>query len=141
MTGIAHAVDLVQFLIEFEGPDSLKELEIFQLIGEANVNIDLISVFPNVKAFTVREKDCAGVEKILKMLGLTYRLEKDCAKVSIVGVGMHSIPGVMAKVVKALNQQNIKILQSGDSNITISLLVKKEDLCRAVKVFHSTFNL
>jgi len=141
VTGIAHSVNLVQFLIEFDDPDSLKELEIFQRIGEANVNIDLIGVFPSVKAFTVKEEHCARVEEILRLLGLTYRMETDCAKVSVVGVGMHSIPGVMAKVVRALNQQNIKILQSGDSNITISLLVKKDDLNRAVKVLHDTFNL
>lgn len=141
VTGIAHAVNLVQFLIEFKDTDPLKELEIFQLIGEAGVNIDLISVFPSVKAFTVREEDSGRVEDILKMLGLTYKLEKNCAKVSVVGVGMHSIPGVMARVVKALNEHNIKILQSGDSNITISLLVKEEDLYKAVKILHGTFNL
>lgn len=141
VSGIAHAVNLAQFLIEFKDTDPFKELEIFQLIGEAGVNIDLISVFPSVKAFTVREEDSGRVEDILKMLGLTYKLEKNCAKVSVVGVGMHSIPGVMARVVKALNEQNIKILQSGDSNITISLLVKEEDLNKAVKILHGTFNL
>ncbi len=141
VTGIAHAVDLAQFLIEFADPDSSRELKAFQLIGEANINIDLISVFPSIKAFIVAEKDCAAVEEILKTLGLNYRQEKGCAKVSVVGVGMHNIPGVMARVVEAFNRQNIKILQSGDSNITISLLIKKEDLYPAVKVLHSTFNL
>lgn len=141
VTGIAHSVDLAQFLIEFADPDSDKEQKVFQQIGEANINIDLISVFPSVKAFTVRGEDCAGVEEILKTLNLNYKLEKGCAKVSIVGVGMHSIPGVMAKVVQALNGQGIKILQTGDSNITISLLVKNEDLYPAVKVLHSTFKL
>lgn len=141
VTGIAHSVNLVQFLIEFKEPDLLKELEMFQQIGEANINIDLIGVFPRVKAFTVKEEHCDRVENILKLLGLTYRMEKECAKVSVVGVGMHSIPGVMARVMKALNQHNIEILQSGDSNITISLLVKKDTLCQAVKALHDTFNL
>ena len=141
VTGIAHSENLVQFLIELKEPDPLRELEIFQQIGEANINIDLIGVFPWIKAFTVEEEYCNRVEKILKLLGLTYRMEKDCAKVSVVGVGMHSIPGVMARVMKALNQHNIEILQSGDSNITISLLVKKDNLCRAVKILHDTFNL
>lgn len=141
VTGIAHSVNLVQFLIEFKEPDPLRELEMFQQIGEANINIDLIGVFPRVKAFTVKEEHCDRVENILKLLGLTYRMEKECAKVSVVGVGMHSIPGVMARVMKALNQHNIEILQSGDSNITISLLVKKDTLCQAVKALHGTFNL
>ena len=66
---------------------------------------------------------------------------KDCAKVSVVGVGMHSIPGVMAKVVKALNEHNIEIKQTGDSNITISLLIKQDDLRRAVQTIHDSFCL
>ena len=54
---------------------------------------------------------------------------------------MHSIPGVMARVVKALNEHNIEIKQTGDSNITISLLIKQDDLRRAVQTLHDSFYL
>lgn len=141
VTGIAHSADLAQFILYFEHPDSLKEQEIFQAIGEAGVNIDLISVFPEMKAFIVKEEHCFKVENILKNLQVPYKMEKGCAKVSVVGVGMHSIPGVMARVVKALNEQNIQIRQTGDSNITISLLIKQEDLQRAIKTLHDNFHL
>ena len=141
VTGIAHSLNLIQFLIEFKEPDPLREMEIFQKIGEAGVNIDMISVFPKIKAFTVAEEYSAKVENIINALGFTYKMENNIAKISVVGVGMHNIPGVMASVVRALNKQDIKILQSGDSNITISLLVKKDDLSRAVKILHDTFNL
>ncbi len=141
VTGIAHVTELVQFIVEFDSPDSSRELEIFQRIGEAGINIDLISVFPTTKAFIVKEEHSYKVENILEDMGLAYRAEKDCAKVSVVGVGMHSMPGVMARVVKALNERSIPILQSGDSNITISLLIKQEDLYDAVKTLHDRFNL
>ena len=139
VTGIAHAVNQVQFLIEFAEPDSVMEQEIFQIIGEANVNIDLINVFPKIKAFIVAEEQSAKVQSILEDLGLNYKMDKEVAKISIVGVGMNSIPGVMAMVVRALNKQNIEILQSSDSNITISILVKIEDLHRAVSALHDAF--
>jgi aspartate kinase len=139
VTGIAHAVSLVQFLVEFPEPDSVKEQEIFYKIGEAKVNIDLINVFPEIKAFTVSEEQSAKVQCVLDELGLNYRMNKEVAKISVVGVGMHSISGVMARIVKALNEESIEILQSGDSNISISLLIKLEDLHRAVCVLHDNF--
>lgn len=139
VTGIAHTSGLAQFLIELDDPDPFRELEIFQLVGEAGVNIDLISVFPMLKAFTVKEDYCYMVEDILKKLFVHYRVERNCAKVSVVGVGMQSIPGVMARVVKALKDHGININQTGDSNISISLLVKQEDLETAVKVLHDEF--
>jgi aspartate kinase len=141
VTGIAHSTELAQFIVTFEKPDPSKELEIFERIGKAGINIDLISVFPLLKAFIVKEEHSFKVETILKSLGIPYQLEKGCAKVSIVGVGMHSIPGVMARVVRVLNEENVEIKQTGDSNITISLLIKQEDLRRAVKTLHNNFHL
>lgn len=141
VTGIAHTTGLVQFFIEFMEPDPLRELDIFQRIAAAEINIDLISVFPRVKAFTVKEEHCHRVEQILKELEVAYRLDQDCAKVSVVGVGMHGIPGVMARVVEVLHAQGISIKQTGDSNITISLLLAKDDLPQAIKTLHDSFQL
>ncbi|NMB42476.1 MAG: aspartate kinase, partial [Firmicutes bacterium] len=118
VTGIAHYINLVQFLIKLDQPDPAKELSIFQQIGAAGVNVDLITVFPLMKAFTVKEEHCLKVENILKDLDVSYVLEKECAKVSVVGASMHSVPGVMAKVIEALNKKDIEIKQTGDSNIT-----------------------
>ena len=139
VTGIAHALSLTQFLTEFEGPDPVSEQEIFERIGKANVNIDMINVFPQIKAFVVAEEHSAKVQSILEALGLNYKMDKDVAKISIVGTGMNSIPGVMARIVRALNEQSIEILQSSDSNISISLLVKIDDLHRAVTILHDNF--
>ncbi|NLJ56647.1 MAG: ACT domain-containing protein, partial [Firmicutes bacterium] len=141
VTGIAHNANLAQFMIELQHPDPAGELAVFQQIAAAGVNIDLITVFPLMKAFTVKEEHCLKVEGILKKLGVSYILEKGCAKVSVVGVGMHSVPGVMARVIRALNEQQIEIKQTGDSNITISLLIRQQDLQRAIKTLHDHFIL
>ncbi|MGQ0518741.1 ACT domain-containing protein, partial [Bacillus sp. D-CC] len=55
-----------------------------------------------------------------------------CAKVSIVGAGMAGIPGVTAKIVTALAEKGIQILQSADSHTTIWVLVKETDLVEAI---------
>lgn len=141
ITGIAHIGELVQFMIDFAEPDPDLELEMFEKLGEAGVSIDLIGVFPNLKVFSVKKDMVKRTESVLQKLNLEYRMKKDCAKVSVVGAGMRNIPGVMAQVVKALQQQNIEILQTGDSNITICLLVKNEDLGKAIKTLHDHFKL
>jgi aspartate kinase len=54
---------------------------------------------------------------------------------------MRNIPGVMARVVQALNKKKIRILQTGDSNITISLLIREQDLSEAIRTLHDHFRL
>jgi len=141
ITGIAHGHDLAQIKVKLSENGTVTELDIFQQLAEAKISIDLITVFPEVKVFTVQQPVLPKAEKILSDLGVEYEIIKDCAKVSVVGVGMRNIPGVMAKVVKAFNEQDIKILQTGDSNITISLLIRETDLKKAIKTLHDHFEL
>jgi aspartate kinase len=61
--------------------------------------------------------------------------------VAVVGAAMTGIPGVMARVVEALHQYEIPILQSGDSYTNIWCLVKKEHMKLAVKALHDKFEL
>ncbi len=141
ITGIAHAQDLAQCKVTLSENSSVSELELFQHLADAKISIDLITVFPEVKVFIVQQSILSRAEKILTDLKVDYQVIPDCAKVSVVGVGMHNIPGVMARVVKSLNEKDIKILQTGDSNITISLLIKERDLKKAIKTLHDHFKL
>jgi len=54
---------------------------------------------------------------------------------------MTGVPGVTAKIVTALSEEGVRILQSADSHTTIWVLVKKEDLVKAVNALHSAFHL
>lgn len=141
VTGIAHTMDIAQVQVNFKENDPDKELALFQEIAAAAINIDLISIFPLFKIFTVSEEAASKVEGKLEDLGLAFCIRRGCAKVSVVGLGMRNMPGVMARVIKALNEQQIEILQTGDSNITISLLIDRKDLSRAVKTLHDHFQL
>lgn len=141
ITGIAHVTDLAQFMVDFPEPDSRVELDMFEKMGDADISIDLIGVFPNLKVFSVEEDMVKRAESVLKKLKLKYKIKKDCAKVSVVGAGMRNIPGVMARIVKALQQKDIQILQTGDSNISICLLINSRDLADAVRTLHEHFEL
>ncbi|MFY9114335.1 MAG: aspartate kinase [Dethiobacteria bacterium] len=141
ITGIAHVPDLAQFMVDFAEPDADLELEMFEKLGEAGISIDLIGVFPGLKVFSVNKEMINRTERILKKLNLRYSLRRDCAKISVVGAGMRNIPGVMARIVKALQQKNIQILQTGDSNISICLLINSKDMVASIKTLHDHFEL
>lgn len=141
VTGIAHATAIVQIKIEFEEPDLARDNALFEGLAAAGVSIDLINVFPTQKVFTVKQDMMARAEAVFQELKLTYTVKKGCAKVSVVGLGMRGIPGVMSKVVRALKEKEIGILQTADSNITISLLIRQDDLAAAVQTLHDHFAL
>lgn len=141
ITGIAHASSLTQLKVRLPQDGKVTELDLFRGLAEARISIDLISVFPELKVFTVQQPLLARAQKILQGLGVEFEVIEDCAKVSVVGAGMRNIPGVMARVVEALAREGIKILQTGDSNITISLLIYEADLKKAIKTLHDHFEL
>lgn len=141
VTGIAHAADIVQLTVEFAGSDPDLEMKLFENLAEAGISIDLISVFPELKIFTIKEEALARAAQVISQLGLLFRVEKDCAKVAVIGFGMRGIPGVMARIVRAFNEKGIAILQTADSNISIALLIRRPDLATAVETLHSHFAL
>jgi aspartate kinase len=58
-----------------------------------------------------------------------------------VGAGIAGVPGVTSKIVTALSEKGIRILQSADSHTTIWVLVKQDDLVQAVNTLHDAFQL
>ena len=73
--------------------------------------------------------------------GFKYVCNTGCAKVSVVGSAMRGVPGIMATFVAALAAKNIAILQTVDSDTTISAIVKEEHLVDAVTALHHAFKL
>lgn len=141
ITGIAHTPGLAQVTVEMGAEDADTELDMFDSLAASRISIDMISIFPERKNFTIKEENVKQAEGVLSKLGLTFKITEDCAKVSVVGLGMRNLPGVMARVIKALNEKKIRILQTGDSNITISLLIREEDLSEALCTLHDHFRL
>jgi aspartate kinase len=72
---------------------------------------------------------------------LHYELDRNLAKVTLVGAGMHGVPGVMARMAEYLEQAGVAVLQTADSHTTISVLVKDSDAESAVRALHSGFQL
>lgn len=84
---------------------------------------------------------CRLVKEVLSDLGLNITVEQGYAKVSVVGAGMHGVPGVMARVVRSLEQNKVAIYQTTDSHANISCLIKDKDLTTAVRALFDEFEL
>ena len=80
------------------------------------------------------------VENILKQHDVKYEIKPDCAKVTLIGNKVTETPGVIAKIMRALNAENITLLQSSDSYNSLSCLVDEKDMVTTVHVIHNAFS-
>lgn len=141
VTGIAYAVGITQLVVAGTEQQPHDPQLIFSSLAEHGISVDFINVTANHSLFTVRDEQGELACQLLAEHRLEIKLETLCAKISIIGGGMNGQPGVMARIVAALHQQQIPILQSADSNAAIWVLVKEEHMADALKCLHSTFDL
>lgn len=114
---------------------------LFEKLTGIGVSLDLINICPEALYFIVKQEFVEKVVDALEQLWLSHTVRRDCAKISLVGVGMRGTPGVVGRIHKALQRADIGILHSTDSNITVSCLVDGADMPRAVEALHEEFGL
>lgn len=140
VTGVTQLAGLAQITVP-TADNGDTDLKVFRSLADAGISVDLINVSPTAKSFTVSESLADKAERVLRQAGFKPVVRKGCAKVSIVGSGMRGKPGVMASVAEALHGADVRILQTSDSHVTISCLVDKDDMERAVRALHDRFGL
>jgi len=141
ITGITHKPHICQLSIRNEGKSDHLPMKIFQSLAAARISVDFITISEDQVIFTVRQEDQENAEAILRNLDLEVGVKPNCAKVAAVGAGMTGVPGVMAKIVSALTEAGIKILQSADSYTSIWCLVSQDDMEKAIRALHQKFQL
>ena len=126
--------------------------KIFSLMSENNINVDMIvqnisqdGISANI-TFTINHKDFDLTKLVLENNNesLKYKslsLDKNVAKISVVGMGMMSQSGVAEKMFKTLAKNAINILAISTSEIKISVLIDEKHTNIAVKSLHDAYNL
>jgi len=125
---------------------------IFEALAGANVNVDMIVQNEPVSAggraeisFTVPREDLRAARSALEPLaGVAFQemgAHEEMGKVSIVGAGMRSHPGVAAKVFGVLAHEGVNIDMISTSPIKISCVIDSDSVPRAVQALHSAFEL
>ena len=126
--------------------------DIFEPLGKSEINVDMViqNISPDGKktdlTFTIKRNDLSKAIKLIKSNKKNVKFKsistnKKVSKVSIIGAGMITTPGVTYKMFRALAQEKINILAISTSEIKISVIVTESNTTRAVKKLHAAFNL
>jgi len=151
ISGVTYTLDDAKVTIH-DLPDEVGvAAKIFTALAKAHINLDVI--IQNVAehgitdiSFTASEADLPKITKILDDLqgGLGFSsvdTDKDVAKVTLVGAGMKTYPGVAAKMFEVLAENGINIEMISTSTIKISCVIRKHHVETAVKALHAAFKL
>jgi aspartate kinase len=115
---------------------------IFKPLSQNSINVDM--VIQNI-SLNGKETDLTKTEKLIKQnKKISYKkisFDKDVSKVSIIGVGMITTPGITYRMFQALASKKINILVISTSEIKISVLVSVEHVKKAIAVLHKEFKL
>ena len=124
---------------------------IFKPLSINSINVDMVvqNISANGKetdlTFTIKTDDLNKTKRIIKEnKKINFRkilFEKGVSKVSIIGVGMITTPGVTFRMFQSLSSKNINIQVISTSEIKISVLINSKDVKKALIVLHKEFNL
>lgn len=140
---VSHADGIARFMVTLpEGGSRASALTaVFRGMADAGVSLDMFTPIDHLLAFSVDSSKVDAAKAVLGDLGLSYDIHGSLSKVTLVGAGMHGVPGVMARVAEALASDGIEILQIADSHYTISVLVDGERSRSAINSLHAAFGL
>ena len=124
---------------------------LFEALANANINVDMIVQNTSTAgttdiSFTVPKADVAKAEPIVANLakeiaagGVNH--DNDTAKISLVGAGMKTSPGIAAKMFRVLADNDVNIEMISTSTIRVSVVVRAVNMQKAVQALHTAFNL
>jgi aspartate kinase len=136
ISGITHTRE--ETLYRVEGTDPAR---LFAVLAEAGVNVDTIVRTGSEILFSAPAEDREAARDALDGLDVDWNARDDLGKVSVIGAGMKSHPGVAAKAFETLNAAGIELEVVITSPIKIACHVRGEDVERAVAELHRAFEL
>lgn len=145
-TAVSHVGGLARVTVSLPGDGTdadaaAAQTRVYRAMADAGVSLDMFTPMGAALAFSIADVDLPAARKALDALALPYEVDDGLAKVTLVGAGMHGVPGVMARMAECLADDGIGILQTADSHATISVLVRDERTADAVRALHRGFDL
>jgi len=153
ITAVTHSTDEARITLIGVPDRPGAAAAIFTALAEANCNVDtIIQNEPREEgreaevSFTISTEDLRAAESALEPVRAELGIgrvdtDREIGKVSIVGAGMRSHPGVAAKVFSTLAAEGINIEMISTSPIKISCVIRSDDVPQAVRSLHGAFEL
>jgi aspartate kinase len=136
IAGVTH--DVEEAVFEVEGADPA---QLFQALADASVNVDTVIQIGAGVVFSAPQEDRDAAAAALDRLGARWTEREGLGKVSVVGAGMKSHPGVAAKTFGTLADLGVESHFVSTSPIKIAFYVPRDDVERAVRALHEAFEL
>ena len=148
VSGVAADTDAARVAVIGLKDEPGVAFKLFNALAKQNINIDMIlqSIGREGKkdiTFTCTDEDADVAKQIIEdqMEFEKIDVNKEVAKVSIVGAGMQTNAGVAAKMFEALYDANINIRMISTSEIRVTVLINEKNTERAMNAIHEKFNL
>ena len=151
VTGVAYSKDDAKITLTRVQDKPGVAANIFEPLSKNQINVDM--VIQNISSdhkttditFTIKRDDLLKTIEILKNnKNIQYENmghNDKVSKISIVGAGMVSTPGVTYKMFRSLAEENINILAISTSEIKLSVIINENDTLKAIKKLHTVFDL
>ncbi len=136
ISGVTHTTEETIYRVE-----GVAAAALFTALAEASVNVDtIVQTGPEI-VFSAPQEDRRDAERVLDGLGVAWSAREDLGKVSLIGAGMKSHPGIAARTFAALDAEGIEVQVVTTSPIKIACHVPTGDVARAVRALHEAFEL
>lgn len=149
--GVAFESDIIRLTVGYDAYSDASLADIFTVLAENRINVDIIvqAIIDGLKptvSFSILKEEFAEALRVLEdsklSLGFSFAdFEIGLAKVSIIGSGMASNPGVAARMFDRLRRENIPVKMVSTSEIKVSVVVPQDDMIQAANALHNEFNL
>jgi aspartate kinase len=136
ISGVTHTLE--EAVYEVEGAE---RADLFEALAAAAVNVDTIIETGNDIVFSAPLEDRAETAAALERLGAHWSAREGLGKVSVVGAGMKSHPGIAARTFAALRELGVEPQLIATSPIKIAFYVPQADVERTVRALHDVFEL
>jgi aspartate kinase len=117
------------------------QARVYRAMADACVSLDMFTPLGDTLVFSIASASLDAACRVLTDLALAHEVREGLAKITLVGAGMHGVPGVMARMAGYLLDAGVTVLQTADSHTTISVLVPAQDSEAAVVALHAGFEL
>src|SRR5919201_1084641 len=136
ISGVTHTTEETVYRLE-----GISAAALFGALAEASVNVDTIVQTSAEIVFSAPTEERPEVETVLERLGVEWSARDDLGKVSLIGAGMKSHPGIAAKTFATLDAEDVPVQVVTTSPIKIACHVPSDLVARAVRALHEAFEL
>jgi aspartate kinase len=136
ISGVTHTLEETLYRVE-----GVPAARLFSALAAASVNVDTILQTGAEIVFSAPVADDADAAAALDALGSSWSARADLGKVSVIGAGMKSHPGIAARTFARLDRVGVQPQIVNTSPIKIACFVPRDDVERAVRALHEEFEL